>query len=228
MKPNPLRMGATSLLLALFIPQLATGAEAQFTDDNWVIGTPATASACCIGEVHALVTDAWSALGAGIEESASVGALAVSGTDVYVGFIRVGEVDGKARNTLARWDGSAWSFIGPRLRPLQVLREAGVSALAVSGRQLYVGTFATNYDKYSNFFARLFLDGVPPLEVTDGRATIFFRDIPAGGYSIERTTDLETWEYLATRYAGLTGGIDFQDETAPGPEAYYRAVPLEP
>jgi trimeric autotransporter adhesin len=196
--------------------------------DLYAIGSFTSAGGIAATNIAKWDGIAWSSLGAGIEESASVGALAVSGTDVYVGFIRVGEVDGKARNTLARWDGSAWSFIGPRLTPLQLLREAGVSALAVSGRQLYAGTFATNYDTYSRFFARLFLDGVPPLEVADGRATVFFRNIPAGGYSIERTTDLETWEHLATRYAGTTGGIDFLDETAPGDSAYYRAVPLEP
>ncbi len=162
---------------------------------------------------------AWSLIGAGLGEGAYVSALAVSGTDLYAG----GSFE---TNTLARWDGSAWSFFGSRLT------HGGVRALAVSGNQLYAGgTYGWDSNfcggSSSSFFARLFLDGVPPLEVVNGRATVFFRDIPAGGYSIERTTDLETWEHLATRYAGPTGGIDFLDENAPGPEAYYRAVPLE-
>jgi hypothetical protein len=169
---------------------------------------------------------AWSLMSAGLGEGDfAVYALAVSGTDVYAhGYFGMNTT--LARWALARWDGSAWTFIGSRLTH-------GVGGLAVSGNQLYIGgTYgrrsSTLCGESSNFLARLFLDGVPPLEVANGRATVFFRDIPAGGYSIERTTDLETWEHLATRYAGLTGGIDFLDENAPGASAYYRAVPLEP
>ena len=139
---------------------------------------------------------------------------------------------------IARWDGHEWSGVGSEI-------DGAVDALVATGDGLYAGGSFTHAGGVEvNHIAKgdgrewsplgagmngsVFLDGVPPLEAADCRATVFFRDIPAGGYSIERTTDLETWEHMVTRYAGLTGGIDFLDENAPGSEAYYRAVPLNP
>ena len=65
------------------------------------------------------------------------------------------------------------------------------------------------------------------MEVVGPRATAFFRGMPAGGDHVDRTTDFITWETLATRYAGETGGIDFTDEAAPETKAFYRALPVE-
>lgn len=66
------------------------------------------------------------------------------------------------------------------------------------------------------------------MEINGSRATAFFRGMPAGGYHVDRTTDFNTWETLATRYAGESGGIDFTDEAAPETKAFYRALPMEP
>jgi trimeric autotransporter adhesin len=161
----------------------------------------------------------WSQLGAGVAGRAD--SLVVAHGDLYAAgpFNLPGAVQAYG---IARWTGREWSPLGSGV-------EEYVNVLATSGDQLFAGgSFTIAGGKVSACFARAFLYGVPPLEVANGRATVFFRDIPAGGYSIERTTDLETWEHLATRYAGPTGGIDLLDETAPGYSAYYRAVPLEP
>jgi hypothetical protein len=99
----------------------------------------------------------------------------------------------------------------------------------VSGDTLYVGgEFTQAGGKASGNVAKVFLEGVPPLEKTGSRATAFFRGIPSGSYGIERSVGLDVWETLARRYAGKNGGIDFTDEAAPGTRAFYRAVPVEP
>ncbi|MCX6926097.1 MAG: hypothetical protein NT154_23245, partial [Verrucomicrobia bacterium] len=75
---------------------------------------------------------AWSALGSGMTNSfAGVGALAVSGTDLYAGgyFATAGGVSARF---VARWDGSGWSAVGSGV-------DGPVSALAVSGGNLYAG-----------------------------------------------------------------------------------------
>jgi hypothetical protein len=60
-----------------------------------------------------------------------VSALAVSGSDLYVGgdFTTAG---GSAATNIAKWNGSSWSALGPGMNH-------GVSALAVSGSDLYAG-----------------------------------------------------------------------------------------
>ena len=71
----------------------------------------------------------WSALGA--EPDGLVYALAVSGTDLYVGgsFAAVGSLEAYS---IAKWDGSAWSALGLGMN-------GTVYALAVSGTNLYAG-----------------------------------------------------------------------------------------
>ena len=78
---------------------------------------------------------AWSGLGLGISGSynwgAWVGALAASGTELYVGgdFTMAGGVEAEC---IAKWDGNAWSALGSGMN-------RAVSALAVDGTTLYVG-----------------------------------------------------------------------------------------
>ncbi len=84
---------------------------------------------------------AWSALGSGI--NGYVYALAVSGTDLYVGgsFTMAG---GMVATNIAEWDGSAWTDLasgmgGNSYDPFNL----GVSALALSGTNLYAGGWFT-------------------------------------------------------------------------------------
>ena len=80
----------------------------------------------------------WSALGSGMD--GSVHALAVSGSDLYAGggFTTAG---GSAANYIAKWNGSSWSALGSGISapPDDPYFGGGVSALAVSGSDLYAG-----------------------------------------------------------------------------------------
>lgn len=84
----------------------------------------------------------WSALGSGITDGGSVqfvGAIGISGSDVYVGgfFSTAG---GVAVNNMARWNGAGWSDVGGGLTG----GTPSVFAIAVSGGDVYVGgTFNT-------------------------------------------------------------------------------------
>ena len=81
----------------------------------------------------------WANLGVGIGDSATyseVNALAVSGTNLFVGgkFRLAG---GMPANNIARWDGNAWSSLGAGIG--DTLTFAEVKTIAVSGNDLYVG-----------------------------------------------------------------------------------------
>jgi len=124
---------------------------------------------------------------------------------------------GTARN------GSDWFSLGSGT-------DGRARTIAGLDHELFVGGwFTIAGGKESAYIARAFLNAVPPLEVLNGRATVFFREeIEEGLYEIYRSTELNYWEMIATRYAGTTGGIDFVDENSPEFEAFYRAVRVEP
>jgi len=100
-------------------------------------------------------SSAWSALGLGIGGNnpidaygfPSVHALAVSGTNLYVGgnFTNAG---GVMANRVAKWNGSAWSALGSGMN-------GAVGALAVSGNDLYAGgNFTTAGGTTVNYIAK--------------------------------------------------------------------------
>ena len=73
----------------------------------------------------------WSKLGNDVEGNAR--AIAVSGTDVYIGgFLDIGE---PSANKIAKWNGATWSTLGGDLGT----SIASVRAIAASGSDVYVG-----------------------------------------------------------------------------------------
>ena len=81
---------------------------------------------------------AWSTLGTGLTRatggSPQVEAIAVSGSDVYVGGTFTG-AGGNPASNIAKWNGSAWSALGSGVTG------GRVTALAVSGADVYAGGF---------------------------------------------------------------------------------------
>jgi Rax2 C-terminal beta propeller domain/Secretion system C-terminal sorting domain len=93
------------------------------------------------------VTHAWSALGAGSGNGVGVdsgicqvAAIAISGSDVYVGG-NFTEAGGLPANNIAMWDGTKWSSLGT---PPNDGIDNSVYALALSGTDLYVGGLFAN------------------------------------------------------------------------------------
>jgi hypothetical protein len=90
-----------------------------------VEGHPSTSAFSSSGE--------WSALGTGV--NGSVLAIAVSGSDIYVGgnFTSAGNCNSSdGCNHIAKWDGSTWSALGTGT-------DDTVEAIAISGSTIYVG-----------------------------------------------------------------------------------------
>ena len=99
----------------------------------------------------------WSALGSGIDAAPGgnppyVLGLAVSGSDLYAGgyFTMAG---GSAANGIAKWDGSSWSALGSGMvGDVNVNGYASVSALAVSGSNLYAGGYFSAADGIATIY----------------------------------------------------------------------------
>jgi hypothetical protein len=126
---------------------LGWGYSGGSNNDNWVFALAVSGTNLYAGGSFNWIakwnSSAWSFLGSGIGGfyffAPYVSALAVSGTNLYAGgsFSTVG---GVTANSIAKWDGSAWSALGSGMNA------AGypgwfprVYALAVSGTNLYAG-----------------------------------------------------------------------------------------
>jgi len=87
------------------------------------------------------LTYTWENLGTGVEGllNGSVYAIAISGTEVYVGgtFTNAGNVPGA--NRIARWDGTQWHAVGGANAI-----SGPVYDIAISGTDVYVGGFFSN------------------------------------------------------------------------------------
>jgi len=83
----------------------------------------------------------WSALASGLTHSggynASVRAIAILGTDVYVGGV-FSSAGGNPANNIAKWNGSSWSALGSGVSGTY-LGAPYVSAIGIAGTDIYVG-----------------------------------------------------------------------------------------
>jgi hypothetical protein len=175
----------------------------------------------------------WSDLGAGFGGGGQYGsyvyALAVSGSNLYVGgdFTRATNSGGISvtANQLAKWDGNSWSGLGSGMNNY-------VTALAVSGSDLYAGgAFTTAGGKVSAYAAkaiaipgdwlRLARD-VPGLNTN----TLSFVGVPEQPYTIQYATNLEPalWQPLATTNTDAGGRGIVQDPDASSAPRFYRVT----
>ena len=97
-------------------------------DTLYACGFFTTAGGIAANNIAQWNGSSWSALGSGI--NAELLALAVSGSDLYVG----GQIFG-----IMKWDGSSWSALGSGISGGDNEFGPIVNALAVSGSDLYVG-----------------------------------------------------------------------------------------
>jgi hypothetical protein len=95
----------------------------------------------------------WQPLGEGVD--GTVRAVAIAGNDVYVGG-EFGKAGGVAAHAIARWDGRTWSALGSGMSGAKdTARPTAVYAIAVSGRDVYVGgRFGTAGNVPANGIAR--------------------------------------------------------------------------
>jgi hypothetical protein len=174
----------------------------------------------------------WSAPGSGISGppdypyyGGSVSALAVSGGDVYAGGIFT-TAGGGAANGIAKWDGNSWSALGSGIRV--DLRYPPVSALAVSGSELYAGgNFTTAGGKVSAYVARAIVN--PPVLVieSDGFGGCFLRfsGVPGSDYRLQRAAVLSgSWATSSPQTAPASGFLEFWDVFPPPGQGFYRSV----
>ena len=139
----------------------------------------------------------WSPLGSGMgggTYTPYVRALAVSGSDLYVGgeFTTAG---GTPANHIAKWDGSSWSALGSGL-------DNDVYAVAVAGSDLYVGGyFATAGGSASTYVAEAQLLGRLTFTTNNGTITITGYNGSGGMVFIPKTisglpvTSIESWAF---------------------------------
>lgn len=125
--------GVDNTVSALAVSGSNLYAGGKFTTATNVGGAPVPAS-----HVARWDGSSWSPIGLGLDNS--VYALAISGTNLFVGgfFVTASNVDASTitANSIAKWDGGHWSALGSGIG-------GSVRAMLVSGPNLYVGGFFT-------------------------------------------------------------------------------------
>jgi hypothetical protein len=167
----------------------------------------------------------WSSLGLGVSSGrfndTEVTALAVSGTDLYVGgvFITAGDV---AATNIAKWDGTNWSALGSGMN-------AAVTALAISGNTLYAGgDFITEGGNFCPFMASAYLQALPPTAsaILSGNNFILTWPASATGFTLESTVNLAPPVVWTTNSPApvLINGQNTVTDPISGTQKFYRLV----
>jgi hypothetical protein len=167
----------------------------------------------------------WSSLGSGVSSGrfndTEVTALAVSGTDLYVGgtFIMAGDV---AATNIAKWDGSNWSALGSGFN-------ANVNALATLNNTLYAGgDFITEGGKFSPFMASAYLQALPPTAsaVLSGNNFILTWPASATGFTLQSTVNLTPPVVWTTNSPApvIINGQNTVTDLISGAQKFYRLI----
>ncbi|MBF9141708.1 T9SS type A sorting domain-containing protein [Hymenobacter properus] len=159
----------------------------------------------------------WSSLGTGIFTGTVQGgayALAVSGSDVYVGG-RFTQAGGVAASNIAKWNGSSWSALGTGVSGGISGNPSYVNAIAVSGANVYVGgvftqaggTTVDNISRWDGTRWNSLGSGIPAgivsaLAVSGTDLYVGGRFAQAGGVA---ASNIAKWD--GTNWSSLGGGI---------------------
>jgi hypothetical protein len=170
---------------------------------------------------------AWSVLGGAMFSGGLNGgvlALAVSGSDLYVGgwFTVAG---GVAANHIAKWDGSAWSALGSGM-------EHYVRALVVADTNLYAGgDFITAGDKVSAYVAKANISAARGrfsnlvYSPSAGFSCTFLDASVGQPYRIQSSPSLAVGPWTDLTNFTFTGPIVITDDAAvSATNTFYRAV----
>lgn len=154
----------------------------------------------------------WSAVGSGLTgvfgDPPSLGAIAISGTDVYVGG-NLSAAGGVPANFIAKWDGAAWSALGEGTN-------GTVLSFAVSGSDVYVGGFfgfagpgaANNIAKWDGTNWSALGEGVPGGLGVETIA-ILGSDVYAGGNFLFPSGNFPNWlaKWNGSSWSAVGSGI---------------------
>jgi trimeric autotransporter adhesin len=166
---------------------------AMLSNNLYVGGNFAKAGGTSAANIARWSGSSWSALGSGISGSGDgygpyVSALAVSGTNLYVGgdFSTAGSVSASG---IAQWNGSSWSALGSGI--------AGgyggpqVYALAISNSILYAGGwFAMAGTNVSAYLAEAVVGSTPPFIITTNSNFGFTNGLTQFGFDVLALGDL--------------------------------------
>ncbi len=144
----------------------------------------------------------WSALGSGMD--GGVGALVVSGSNLYAGGVFT-TAGGSAANRIAKWNGNSWSALGSGMNGGHPY--SYVSALAVSGSDLYAGGFFTTAGgKVSAYVARAYLPALPTLSVLRSGTDVMvsWPSADTASFTLEQAGTLATPASWVTNAASVT------------------------
>ena len=175
----------------------------------------------------------WSAIGNGLtgSSSANVLAIAVAGTNVYVGGQNFTNASGVIVSNIAVWNGSSWSSLGSGTE-----YGRNCSALAASGNDVYAGgnfnwagdkpsQFIAHWNSQSNYYPAANIQLTRTLWQTNRQFRFRVTGTSGQSYIIQATTNFMSWTSLETN---STMFYDFSDaNSASYPARFYRAI-LEP
>jgi hypothetical protein len=153
----------------------------------------------------------WNALGNGLNNW--VGAIAISGSDVYVGGTFNNAGGNASADCIAKWDGLNWSALGSGLN-------GGVDAIAISGNDVYVGGGFDNAGGDTNADKIAKWDGTSWSALGDGvfglgvyAIAISGSDVYVGGNFLDagfaNAENIAKWDGLnwSALGSGLNGGV---------------------
>jgi hypothetical protein len=158
-----------------------------------------------------------------------VRALAVSGTNVFVGGI-FSAVDTLSTTNITVWDGSSWSAIGAGLSGVT---NSVVHSLLVAGNTLYAGgNFSVAGNTVAGSIARADLNGTSPQgTLTIGLASpfapiniVFKNGTPGRSYGIQSSSSLEPTGWNDLTNFNYTGPTTITLPVPEGTNVFFRTI----